>query len=175
MVIRKEGANIYIESNYLQELCQQMMDGHVSYGYGSKVPLDAEPSQIKKIDCSGFSRWLIYQATDGLVTMVEGSDEQHAWCKKQKLTKQNYFQTAALSDGQLRIAFIPRVYGEGGKVAKAGHVWLVLDGQTIESHGGKGPSRRAWNHSSLTARVGACFVLAQLYSLTIGPVVVTPG
>jgi hypothetical protein len=163
-----------IDRGYLLELCAELMDGHIRYGMGAKAALGAEPGDIKAIDCSGFTRYLIHRVTDGQVTLVDGSDEQNAWCKRHHLRAEKYMQVAGLSDGQLRIAFIPRVYHDG-KVAKAGHVWLVMDGETIESHGGKGPDRRAWNSPVLTARVKACYVLAHLYSLTVGPLIVGPG
>ena len=155
---------IYIDKGYLLELCGQLMDGHVSYQMGGKVKLSAEPSDIKAIDCSGFTRYLINRVTDGQVTPVDGSDEQNAWCKKHKLLAQTYSHVAGLSDGCLRIAFMPRPHG---------HVWLVMDGMTIESHGGKGPHRRTWSTPILTRSVKTCYVLAHLYSMTAGPATIT--
>ncbi len=161
--------SIFIEYNYLMELCDALMDGHITYGMGAKAPLDAQPADIRRIDCSGFTRYLIYQATDHEVKLVDGSDEQHAWCRKHKLASEDYMKSAASKDGKLRIAFIPRLYADG-KLKKAGHVWLVHNGLTMESHGGVGPSRRPWNSSPLTSRVNGCYVLARLYSMTLGPI-----
>jgi hypothetical protein len=164
---------INIQREYLLELCAALMDGHIKYGMGAKArSLNADPADIKAIDCSGFTRYLLYRATDGQVNMVDGSDEQNAWCKRRHLRSETYTHVAGLMDGHLRIAFIPRVYKDG-KVARAGHVWLVMDGKTLESHGSKGPSRRIWNTPVLTARVKTCYVLAHLYSMTIGPITVT--
>lgn len=164
----------FIDKGYLLELCGQLMDGHISYGMGAKAKsLDLEPSQIKSIDCSGFTRYLIYKASGGQIKMVDGSDEQRDWCKKHGLRSQKYSEVAGLSDGCLRIAFIPRTYKNGKSVPPYGHVWLVMDGQTIESRGGKGPSRRSWSSSALTGRVNKCYILANLYSMTMGPITVT--
>jgi len=159
---------IFIEINHLSELCGQLLDGHIKYGYGSKAALSATPSEIKEIDCSGFTRYLIYHATDKRVTMVQGSDEQHAWCKKQKLEAQKYHEAASRKDGVLRIAFMPRLYDSNKKLKRAGHVWLIHHGMTIESRGHKGPSRRPWDTSILKKEVGGCYALAKLYQLTAG-------
>ena len=144
------------------------MDGHIKYGMGKKAQLHVEPPAIKAIDCSGFTCYLMYKVSDGQIKMVDGSDEQNAWCKKQKLRAEPYKQ-ASVNDNLLRIAFIPRVYKDG-KVTRAGHVWLILNGETMESHGkDKGPDRRPWDTQVLKSRVKV-YVFANLYSLTIGPV-----
>jgi hypothetical protein len=163
---------INIDRDYLLELCAALMDGHINYHMGAKAhPLDAEPADIKALDCSGFTRYLIHKVTDGQVTMVDGSDEQNAWCKHHKLRAEKYMHVAGLSDGLLRTAFMPRIYKDG-KLAHAGHVWLVLNGKTLESHGHTGPDSRDWNTPVLTARVKTCYVLAHLYSITVGPITV---
>src|SRR5262245_61608512 len=131
---------INIHREYLLELCAALMDGHIEYSMGAKArPLTADPADIKVIDCSGFTRYLIYRATDGQVNMPDGSDEQNAWCKRRSLRSEKYMHVAGLKDGNLRIAFIPREYKDG-KLARAGHVWLVMDGKTLESHGSRGPN-----------------------------------
>lgn len=163
---------INIQREWILELCSYLMDGHIKYGMGAKAPsLTTDPKSIKVIDCSGFTRYLLHQATDGQVTMPEGSDEQNAWCKRRKLRSEKYMQVAGLKDGNLRIGFIPRDYKDG-KVARAGHVWFVMDGRTMESHGSRGPNRRNWNNPRLTSRVKSCYVLAHLYSMTMGPLTV---
>jgi hypothetical protein len=60
---------------------------------------------------------------------------------------------AGLEDGRLRIAFIAT------KPGHVGHVWLILNGKTIESWGGHGPGRRSWNVKALRERVTSCYVL----------------
>src|ERR1051325_8593128 len=111
---------ISINTQKLSELLAQTMDGHIVYGFGSKAALSALPATITKIDCSGYVRYLIYNITNGTVTMPDGSWIQHEWCDKQKFHKTPY-STAAERDGWLRIAFLPPVGGH------AGHVWLILN------------------------------------------------
>jgi hypothetical protein len=162
-------SSLFIDYDLLLEVSGKLMDGHVSYGLGSKAPsLDCDPAAITKIDCSGFVRYLLYQATDNQVVLPDGSWHQREWCQGKKLAKVDY-EEAGSSDGWLRIAFISPRKGH------AGHVWLILEGQTLESHGKtKGPDRRPWNTRVLTAGVSACFRLAQMYTITIGPVQVVP-
>jgi hypothetical protein len=145
---------INVDMDRLLEIARQMMDGHVKYGLGSKAPsLSCEPSAIKSIDCSGFVRYIIYKATSGAVHMPDGSWIQHDWCKLQKLPTADYKTEAMKLDNWLRIAFLPK------HEKHPGHVWLVLNGKTLESHGHKGPDRRMWNTPALKA-VNAFYVLS---------------
>jgi hypothetical protein len=158
--------SVFIDSQYLLEISQKLMDGHVSYGWGSKAPsLSCDTSKIHRLDCSGFVRYLLYQASDSQLLLPDGSYIQHDWCKHSGLARVDY-SSASANDGWLRIAFIPPAKHH------AGHVWLILNGLTLESHGGKGPDRRAWNSKVLKTGVRDCYKLAQTYSLTIGPVVI---
>ena len=160
-----------VHYEYLMEISTALMDGHIKYGMGKKAQLHAEPSEIKAIDCSGFTRYLMHKVSDGRIKMVDGSNEQNAWCKKKQLQAERYNQ-ASVNDNLLRIAFIPRVYKDG-KVVRAGHVWLILNGETLESHGKDiGPDRRPWDTPVLKNRVKTCYVLARLYSMTMGPVTI---
>lgn len=166
---------IQINREHLLELCADLMDGHIVYAMGAKArTLHAEPADIPALDCSGFTRYLIFQATDGQVHLPDGSDEQNTWCVRQHLRPDSYAHVAGLGDGTLRIAFIPREY-KNGRLHRAGHVWLLVDGRTLESHGSKGPDRRDWNCSRLTGRVKTCYALAHLYSMTFGPVEIGKG
>jgi len=145
---------INVDMDKLLEVAKQMMDGHISYGLGSKAPsLSCDPSAIKAIDCSGFVRYIIYKATGGAVHMPDGSWVQHDWCKHQQFMTADYKTEAQQQDNWLRIAFLPK------HEKHPGHVWLVLNGKTLESHGHKGPDRRPWDTSALK-KVNACYVLA---------------
>src|SRR5918994_1928183 len=54
---------------------------------------------------------------------------------------------------------------------KPRHVWMILNGQTIESHGRTtGPNRRPWDLPKLRDNAHSCFKLAQPYSLSVMPV-----
>lgn len=124
----------------------------VKYRLGAKAPsLDCDSTEINSIDCSGWVRYLIYRATHGKVTMPDGSWTQHEWCKRQGFKKCAY-ANAGLLDGRLRLAFI-------NPTNVPGHVWIIHNGQTIESYGGRGPSRRCWNVRVLTRDVSDCYVL----------------
>ena len=158
--------SIFISQNHLVAVCAGLLDGHVHYGFGAKASsLDVDPAAIGHIDCSGFIRYVTYRATDRHIKLQDGSWNHHAWCKAQKLSEVAY-STAALVDGWLRIAFI-----EPSKT-HSGHVWFVLNGLTLESHGGKGPDRRPWNCRILASEVGDCYLFAQTYMLTMPTVLV---
>lgn len=117
------------------------MDGRVKYGLGDKAnPRTTEPEQVKTIDCSGYVRFVLYKASGGKVDCSPngGSWWQNEWCKE-KLTAIGYdAATAGASDGKLRIAFYKPAKG-------VGHVWLVLNGKTLESYGGHGVGRKTWD------------------------------
>ncbi len=129
-------------------------DGVVKYRLGAKPRLDSVPGKgFKTSDCSGFVRWILYWSTTGRVTIPLGSWHQNEWFRNHKYPVCPY-SDCAKADSVLRIAFI---FGDGGKV---GHVWLVINGRTIESYGGKGFGRRAWNTRVLIDNVDACYVIS---------------
>ena len=73
------------------------------------------------------------------------------------------YTTASATDGWLRIAFI---HGSKGHV---GHVWLILAGNTIESHGGVGADRRRWDTTVLKDGVDVCYKLALTVASDVTP------
>lgn len=127
----------------------------VPYKYGTKADMHANPSDLLRgIDCSGFVQWIVYQASNGKVLMPSGSVRQREWCKKmgfKRYGKLGYLANCLLHDHRLRIAFF---------AGNPGHVWGVLDGKTIESHGGTGPDRRSPLSRPLL-KVQECFVLTE--------------
>ena len=129
--------------------------GVVKYRLGAKPALSVKPgySGFKVSDCSGWVRWFLYATTpqDAKLLLLPGSWHQQEWCKK-NLELCPYSDCGKL-DGVIRIAFI----NPAGKVP--GHVWLVSNGLTIESYGGRGVGRRAWNERVLLGGVNACYVL----------------
>ena len=144
---------IIIDGIHLFGLCRKLMDGHIHYGFGSKTALSSRPEDITSIDCSGFVRYLMYQASSAALRMPDGSVVQNEWCGHQQLPLVNY-RDAARHDQLIRIAFLPPHHGH------AGHVWLIHQGRTLESHGGKGPDRRIWNTPVLIGGVTQCYELA---------------
>lgn len=146
---------IELDRPLLIELMKKTMGGRVRYRLGAKAPtLDCDSSIIHEIDCSGYVRYLIHRATHGRVTMPDGSFIQRDWCKSEGFRKCDYADCAKL-DSVLRIGFITPTKHE------AGHVWMICSGQTIESRGGKGPSRRPWHTRVLTRDVAACYILTE--------------
>lgn len=155
---------LQLEKNVLLSLTDDLMDGHVSYKFGAKPLLTKDPADVKEADCSGFVRYLLYHASDKRIKIPAGSWHQEEWCKNSGLESVAY-STAALNDGCLRIAFLPKKNGNPR------HVWLILNGQTIESHGRTtGPNRRPWDLPKLKDNAHACFKLAQTFSLSVLPV-----
>ena len=151
--------SLYIETTDLVDICNKLMDGHVSYVLGSKAPhFDTDAAKIKTIDCSGFVQYVLYNASNKTAILKSGSYYQNQWCLDHKLDKVAY-STAAESDGWLRLG-----YFAASKTQSSGHIWLILGGKTLESHGGKGPDRREWNTNVLTKNVTACYKVAQLFS-----------
>jgi hypothetical protein len=137
---------IAVDVAHLMEICDQMEAAGVQYLFGGKASLHAEISSIKAIDCSGFVRYAMYNASVLCLDITDGSINQEAWCKNYGLTEVDYKKEGGLRDGKLRIAFM---HGE--------HVWFVLDGQTIESsRTGGGPKRLAWDRPKL-ANVSKCY------------------
>ena len=130
---------------------------HVMYGYGLKAsPLSLQAGQFHAIDCSGFSRWAVYHATAALsqpFAMVDGSVAQHDWARS-NLAPQLNSQGSAMDD-RLRIAFLSP---EDGGI---GHVMLIQNGFTCESHGSVGPDRREWL-SEPFMRLCSVYVLGEL-------------
>ncbi|HEX3406860.1 MAG TPA: hypothetical protein VHS81_06460 [Caulobacteraceae bacterium] len=118
----------------------------VTYGLGAKAPSDASqpgnpcPPGFLHIDCSGFVRAAIRRSTQPPFTAFpDGSVVQHEWVKAHGFEKSSV-DDGALSDGKLRIAFLP----PSAVASHIGHVVLLYDGKTLESHGGVGPDRRVW-------------------------------
>ncbi|HEY7770827.1 glycoside hydrolase family 108 protein [Longimicrobium sp.] len=117
----------------------------VTYGLGDKVPFfNAVPGKdFRKVDCSGFVREAIRRATTPRAAFPDGSVVQHEWVRKGGFRKSNY-EAAFKADGAVRIAFLrPQ-----DSPKKIGHVVLVHNGRTYESHGGVGPDSRVWGEQA---------------------------
>lgn len=145
----------------LVALTEEVIGQHFSYGLGAKIdPLslqgadlvgtDESGSHLKQVDCSGFVRWAIYHATAATgdaLAISDGSAQQHAWFEPEGFKASGY-DAALAKDGVVRIGFLTP--DDGGGV---GHVVLILDGLTMESHGGKGPDRRVWGSEPWMAKM----------------------
>jgi len=121
----------------------------VTYGLGKKVPfLNAVPGRdFTQVDCSGFVREAVREATTPTLAFPDGSVVQHDWVQAHQFQKCSVTD-GKLDDGMMRIAFLrPQDVSSG-----IGHVVLIVAGQTLESHGGTGPDTRRWDGSSWQAK-----------------------
>lgn len=123
----------------------------VTYGPhpGAKVPFHgARPGKdFTHVDCSGFVRETIWRATAPHFNFPDGSVVQHDWIRAQGFTRST-IDAALQQDGAIRIAFLrPQ-----DAPSHVGHVVLVHNARTIESHGGVGPNSRAWNKAGWQAK-----------------------
>jgi hypothetical protein len=120
----------------------------VTYGLGSKVPFfKAKPGvDFTKVDCSGFVREAIREATTPMVPFPDGSVVQHDWLIS-KHFKKTTVASGKLTDGKVRIAFL----SPADTSSHIGHVVLIHNGRTLESHGGVGPDSRPWTGESWQA------------------------
>ena len=155
-----------ISMSKLLTLHAQVERHGVTYGLGAKAhSLHDEPGDFSAIDCSGYTRWLLFKASGGNLTIPDGSQNQRAWAEQGGLKKVAYKDAAAYigEKGQrLFICFIKPFTNGCGNV---GHVWLLTntDGdamaETIESHGGHGPNSRPWNTGVLIREGYSCYEL----------------
>jgi lysozyme family protein len=143
-------------------VAQAFLDGcmnavpRVTYGLGAKVPFHgAVPGKdFKKVDCSGFIREAIWRATSPHQSFPDGSVVQHDWIRDHSFERTT--PAAALQpDGVIRIAFLrPQ-----DSPQRIGHVVLIHDARTLESHGGVGPDSRPWTNTGWQAKA-LVYVLA---------------
>lgn len=135
----------------------------IPYGFGDKAPsLSCDTGEIRRIDCSGYARFLLAKATDQKLIIPDGSWNQRDWCERQRLPRKRYVDLHYADNSRLFIAFItPHVNGAGS----VGHVWLVnqMDSdwpvETMESYGGHGVGSRRWDTGVLRRQCAACFEL----------------
>ncbi len=131
------------------------VEGRVPYVFGAKPrPLTGGPEALARgVDCSGYVRWLMFHCSSVRYLFPDGSTHQAEWCRERGFKNTSYRLNAGWKDGRLRLCF----YRPKGR--RAGHVWFVLNGQTIESAGGRGPTRRSWLTPVLYSRCEECYVL----------------
>lgn len=125
----------------------------VKYDFGGKdpTPKSAYPIDYKGIDCSGWARVVVNLCTGGKLMLTDGSVNQNGQLSKLKFedkpVKVSSHDALKLKDNRVRIAFWDPT------PSHAGHVWLVLNGVTYESHGGKGPDTRDWSSLPVASKV----------------------
>jgi hypothetical protein len=132
-----------LDLGVLQRIHRRCVVSGNQYGFGSKVDISDSSDEVagEDVDCSGYVRWLLYRATGNKFDIKDGSWIQHDYIKDLGF-KQSTIQAANLKDGALRIAFLaPKALGPKA----AGHVALILNDRTMESHSGTGPDSRDWD------------------------------
>lgn len=149
------GTTISIDGKKLKDLMDAMMDGHCKYGFGDKARMTDKPADIKKIDCSGFVQYLLYHVATPSLKIRAGSWHQNKYFEDNHFEQVDYATEASKRDGILRLGYFR---------GSPGHIWLVLNGETIESSGGKGPNRRAWSTGVLKSKVQRCYVVGRVLS-----------
>ena len=118
------------------------MQGRTKYLLGGKARTQDKPEDIKRIDCSGVVRYMLFHCTS--VLWPDGSQNQLAWARKnlRKLAKYSDVQYAKDDPKRLFIAFLSPKPGK----AWPRHVWLIHMGKTMESRSKAGVSSQSWQH-----------------------------
>jgi len=132
--------SIEVDRAKLGALVALQRNGGWHYGLGDKIDITAtDPSHVltHRVDCSGEVRWLMYQCAG--IKIPDGSVNQHDWVKSRGFKKSDV-KSGKLKDGRVRIAFLEPAM----TTSHIGHVVLIWNGMTYESHGGKGPDSRPW-------------------------------
>ena len=121
----------------------------VKYGFGKKVsPHGATPGTgFTRVDCSGFVRETIWRATAPHFNFPDGSVVQHDWVRD-KGYERGTRADALLTDGKVRIVFLRPQDSPTG----VGHVALLHNAKTLESHGSFGPNSRDWTNTGWQAK-----------------------
>lgn len=126
---------IPIDADLLLLLSSRVVQAGNQYLMGGKVGINADSKVVKasRLDCSGYVRWLIKRSAG--IKIPDGSVVQHDWVKAQGFREVEPLELGELS-GEVYISFLPPIDPH------AGHVALVYNGETLESCGGQGPTRR---------------------------------
>ena len=116
---------------------------------GSKVPFHgAVPgTDFTEVDCSGFVRELVFRATTPQFDFPDGSVVQREWVLQQGFAADTIAH-AGTRDNAVRIAFL----APQDAPSRIGHVVMIHNGMTLESHGGLGPDSLPWNGQAWQAK-----------------------
>ena len=130
--------------------------GSCKYKLGAKPKVIYPPEKIKYSDCSGYVRYVLYHTVEPAIILPSGSWYQEQWAIA-NLTPCQYSDASKL-DSIVRIAFI----GKAARQNKPGHVWLIVNGRTVECYGGVGAGRREWDIPVLVERKPRCYIIGKL-------------
>ncbi len=140
----------------MQTLHQKMVDSHnYRYGFGEKFEDISQVSQVAQpVDCSGYHRWLIYHASAATRVLPDGSINQRDYYRSRHFPRVPYSVARADRTGSLYAC------GFEPKAKRAGHIWFMRDGRTMESCGGVGVTSRSAATLVLRLRCTYCFKLS---------------
>lgn len=149
---------------------------HINYSVGlkdngsakGKAAYGAEVSKITGLDCSGYVHYVLREASKNQINVPHGSWNINEWFEKSSCRKVDYKSQAEKRDHVLRLGY----FAKTGDM-DYGHIWLVLNAETLESHGSKGVNRRSWNNSAIMKHVTHCYEVANTQVLTPGKYRVT--
>lgn len=145
--------------SFLWEVLHHLENENCVYTYGGKAPsLDCDTSEVHGIDCSGFTKYALAKASNQQLIVSDGSFAQNDWCVSQGLPVADYSGIGQYGDGRFFWCFYINPSG-------IGHTWFVDGtlGKSLESHGGSGPSSRAWNDEVLVR------IVTHVYELPFVP------
>lgn len=153
------GRTIPLDIDLVRDFLDSCMESspRVRYGFGKKVPFHgATPGRdFTKVDCSGFIREAIWRATTPHLNFPDGSVVQHDWVRAQGFSRSTVAD-ARLNDGAIRIAFLSPHDSE----SHIGHVAIIHNARTVESHGSVGPNSRGWTGTGWQASTSVYFLTA---------------
>jgi cell wall-associated NlpC family hydrolase len=111
----------------------------VGYKLGAKIRPGQVPGRdFAAVDCSGFVREILRRCTVVGTQFPDGSVVQHEWVRARGFAPADQAKT-----GMVYLAFL----SPADTSSRIGHVVLVHNGKTVESHGGVGPDSRPWDRS----------------------------
>ena len=139
-----------VNLNLIQVLFDKTRN-RVKYFLGGKVALDTDSASIKRIDCSGFTRWILARASEQKLILPDGSQNQLSFARAhwRKLEQYSDVKFAGKDPSRLFIGFLSPKPGK----AWPRHVWLLrsngVNMRTLESHGSGGVNARPWDTNAL--------------------------
>ncbi|MFL5386777.1 MAG: hypothetical protein ACJ8GN_30155 [Longimicrobiaceae bacterium] len=133
----------------LEQLVEACRAAGVGYGVGKKVPEHGALPGVDfgEVDASGFVREAVWRATEPHQPFPDGAVVQREYVEA-KGFRVGMHADGLLRDGGVRIAFLRPEDAPGG----IGHVALVHDAKTYESHDGAGPDSRPWTDTGWQAK-----------------------
>lgn len=130
-----------------------------------KAAFGTEVSKITGLDCSGYIHYILREASKNKINVPHGSWNIDAWFEKSSCSDVDYKSNAGKRDNVLRLGYFPKP-ADGSM--SYGHIWLVLNAETLESHGSRGVNRRSWSTSVLKNNATNCYEIANTQVLSPG-------